>query len=426
MEAIAPIMPTLCLMSILSAILSLTLSAASAATPVFRGAQGFGIETRAGQGGRVLIVNSLASTGPGTLRAALETKGPRIVVFEIAGVIDLARNDLAIAEPFLTVAGQTAPSPGITIIRGGILIKTHDVLLQHIRVRPGDAGQPKKSGWEPEVSTTGAACYNIVVDHCSISWSVDENLSASGPRLEGPQATTHNVTFSHNILAEGLYDSSHSKGVHSMGSLIHDHCTNIAVIGNLYAHNNDRNPYFKAHTTGVIVNNLIYNPGRAAIRLNWVPEEWKGAKIQPANARVSIAGNVMYAGANTSAKLALVASKGDAYLEDNLAFDRAGQPAAITAGDIRVLSEKPSWPAGLKAMPASQTAAWVLRHAGARPKDRDEVDRRIVRDVEQRQGRFIDSQEEVGGYPQVAPVTRKLTIPKDVDAWLRKLAADLE
>jgi hypothetical protein len=305
-------------------------------------------------------------------------------------------------------------------------MKTHDILLQHIRVRPGDAEQPKKSGREPEVTTSGGKCYNIVVDHCSMSWAVDENLSASGPRLEGPQATTHNVTFSNNIIAEGLYDSSHSKGIHSMGSLIHDHCTNIAVIRNLYASNNDRNPYFKAHTTGAIVNNLIYNPGKAAIKLNWVPDEWTGAKIRPANARVSIVGNVMYAGPNTVAGLALVAPKGDAYLEDNLAFDRDGKPVPLTGGEINILKNKPSWPTGLKVLPASEAAEWVVRHAGARPKNRDAVDLRIVRDFQQKGGHFIDSQEQVGRYPKVEPVRRKLTIPSDIEAWLNKFAAEVE
>jgi hypothetical protein len=393
---------------------------------VFPGAVGFGTETQAGRGGRIVTVTSLDSTGLGSLRAALETHGPRIIVFEVAGVIDLQRNNLVIAEPFVTVAGQTASSPGITIIRGGIVMKTHDILLQHIRVRPGDAGQPKKSGWEPEVTTSGAQCYNIVVDHCSMSWAVDENLSASGPRLEGPQATTHNVTFSNNIIAEGLYDSSHSKGIHSMGSLIHDHCTNIAVFRNLYASNNDRNPYFKAHTTGVIVNNVIYNPGKAAIKLNWVPDEWVGAKIRPANARVSIVGNVMYAGPNTVAGLALVAPKGDAYLEDNLAFDRDGKPALLTGGEINILKDRPSWPTGLKVLPASETAEWVIHHAGARPKDRDEVDLRIVREFQQKGGHFIDSQDQVGGYPKAEPVRRKLTIPSDIEAWLNKLVAEVE
>jgi len=184
------------------------LTAWAAGPAVFPGAKGFGIETTAGRGGQILRVTNLNSDGAGSLRAALGTKGPRNIVFEVAGVIDIDRKPLVIAEPFVTVAGQTAPSPGITIIRGGITIQTHDIRLQHIRVRPGDAGQPKKSGWEPEVTTTGPECYNIVVDHCSISWAVDENLSASGPRYNGPAGTTHNVTFSNNILAEGLYDSS--------------------------------------------------------------------------------------------------------------------------------------------------------------------------------------------------------------------------
>jgi hypothetical protein len=86
------------------------------------------------------------------------------VVFEVGGVIDLNRNNLTIREPFLTVAGQTAPSPGITLMRGGLRIATHDLLIQHLRVRPGDPGQPKRSGWEPEVTTSGPDCYNIVIE----------------------------------------------------------------------------------------------------------------------------------------------------------------------------------------------------------------------------------------------------------------------
>ena len=205
---------------------------------VFPGARGFGVHTPAGRGGKVIRVTNLNSEGSGSFRAALEQEGARIVVFEVGGVINLAKNDLLVIEPFLTVAGQTAPSPGITLIRGGLGIESHDVLIQHLRVRPGDAGEPKKSGWEPDgITATGASAYNIVIDHCSISWAVDENLSASGPRLEGHAATSHNITFSHCIIAEGLNDSSHAKGPHSKGSLIHEHCTNIAVIGNLYAHN---------------------------------------------------------------------------------------------------------------------------------------------------------------------------------------------
>lgn len=393
---------------------------------VFPGAKGFGVESPAGRGGKIIRVTSLDSEGPGTLRAALDEKGPRIVVFEVAGVIDLNRKTLVISEPFVTIAGQTAPSPGITIIRAGITLKTHDILMQHIRVRPGDAGQPKKSGWEPEVTTSGGEAYNIVIDHCSMSWAVDENLSASGPRYDGPKGTTHKTTFSNNILAEGLYDSSHAKGIHSMGSLIHDNCQDIAIIGNLYAHNNQRNPYFKAFTTGVIVNNVIYNPGKAAIQVNWVPDEWKDKGVKPENARVSVVGNVVMFGANSVEGLGAVSRKGDVFLDDNIALDAAGKPAPMTVGEINILKTKPSWPAGLVAMPAKDTVAQVIAHSGARPKDRDEVDKRIIREFQEHKGHFIDSQEQVGGYPRVTPVKRKLDIPKDVDAWLAKLARDLE
>ena len=149
--------------------------------------------------------------------------------------------------------------------------------------------------------------------------------------------------------------------------------------------------------------------------------------MKPVNARVSVVGNVLYYGANTVAGLALLSPKGDAYMEDNLAFDRDGKPAPLTGGQINILPEKPAWPAGLKALAASEAVDHVVKHAGARPKDRDDVDRRIIRDFEQRQGRFIDSQRDVGGYPQVKPVTRKLAVPgKDVEGWLHKLAAELE
>lgn len=104
----------------------------------FAGAVGFGAETPGGRGGRIIRVTSLASQVPGTLREALETKGPRIVVFEVGGVIDLKRKTLAIAQPFVTVAGQTAPSHGITIIRGGVTVSTHDVVVNNVIHNPGN------------------------------------------------------------------------------------------------------------------------------------------------------------------------------------------------------------------------------------------------------------------------------------------------
>ena len=395
---------------------------------VLPGVTGFGLDTRAGQGGKVLRVTNLDAAGPGSLRAALEADGPRIVVFEVGGVIDLDKKSLSVKEPFLTLAGQTAPSPGITIIRGALYIATHDVLVQHIRVRPGDAGSPKRSGWEPDgIAAHGGDAYNVAIDHCSISWAVDENLSASGARTAGPNATARRVTFSHCIVAEALHNSSHKKGPHSKGSLIHDFCQDIAVIGNLYAHNANRNPYFKAHCTGAIVNNVIYNPGGAAIKLSYVEREWRKASIKPRNARVSVVGNVLIHGQDTREGLALVEPLGDAYMEDNQALDREGKPAALTRGRITILREKPAWPQGLRALPSDAVLDHVLTHAGARPGDRDGVDARIIRDVRNRRGRIIDSQDDVGGYPKAEMTRRKLDLPDgDIEAWLRRLASELE
>ena len=388
----------------------------------------FGKATRGGLDGRVVRVTSLSASGAGTLREAIETSGPRIVVFEVGGIIDLGKSRLEITEPYLTIAGQTAPSPGITVIRGGISIRTHDIIIKHIRVRPGDAGQAKRSGWEPDgLATSGGDAYNIIVDHCSFTWAVDENLSASGTRTEGPEKTSHRITFSNNIIAECLSNSSHQKGPHSKGTLIHDFCRDIAIVGNLYAHNAQRNPYFKAFTTGVIANNLIYNPGDVAIQLDYVNAEWKGARYKPENGRVSIVGNVLHKGKDSRKEMALIARRGDVYVHDNLAYDQNGSPVEKTRGEIVILPEMPAWPANFKAMPAGKVEKYVTRNAGARPNDRDDIDRRIIQDFLKKTGRIIDSQDEVGGYPDHKATYRKLEIPENnLEEWLWQLAAELE
>jgi hypothetical protein len=383
----------------------------------------FGMDTVGGLEGRVIRVTSLEREGPGTLRAAVEAKGPRLVVFEVGGIIDLARRNLRVKEPYLTIAGQTAPYPGITLLRGSLAVETHDVVIQHLSVRPGDDGQPRKSGWSPDGIGLNAAS-NVVIDHCSATWAVDENLSVSGPRYEGPAATSHDVTIRHCLIAEALDNSSHEKGPHSKGSLIHDCCRNIAIIANLYAHNVDRNPYFKAETTGVVVNNLIYNPGRAIIRVSFPKSEWQGRPM-PAEGRVSVVGNVLIAGVNTRSSLPMIAGTGEVYEQDNMAQGRDGKPVLVPDPQVRKLPAKPVWPAQLRVLPASEVADYVLRTVGARPWQRDPIDQRIVDSALKREGRIIDSQEEVGGYPRRASTRRELgTIPEGAEArrqWLERM-----
>ncbi len=408
-------------------ILMMVAASSDATEPPDAPASGFGADTPGGRGGTIVRVTNLDASGPGSLRAALETAGPRIVVFEVAGVIDLNRRSLRIVEPRVTVAGQTAPSPGITLIRGGLTIATHDVIVQHLRIRPGDAGQPRRSGWEPDgMTTAGSQAHDILIEHCSTTWATDENLSVSGPRLEGPEGTSRRVTIRNCLIAECLHDSTHAKGPHSMGSLIHDFCQQIAIVGNLYAHNNQRNPYFKAHTTGVIVNNVIYNPGRYAIQLGYAPSEWIGARYLPRPPRLSIVGNVYLQGVDTRAGLPMVERPGEVYLSDNIALDRNGQPVAIAGAIVQQLDEKPVWPEGLEPLPADQVLEHVIRYVGARPRDRDPIDQRIIQQLIDREGKIINSQDEVGGYPEVEPVHRPLDIPDtDIQEWLDRMAADL-
>ncbi|HWA00207.1 MAG TPA: pectate lyase [Caulobacterales bacterium] len=401
---------------------------AAPAESAFPGAMGWGAASRGGRDGRVIRVTNLNSDGPGSLREAIAATGPRIIVFEVGGVIDLDRHTIVVREPFVTIAGQTAPSPGITLIRGGMDVSAHDVIMQHIRIRSGSAGQPLHSGWEEDSLSTQAGAYNVIVDHCTLTWATDENMSASGPRFTGdtPEewraGASHNITFSQNIAAEGLADSTHSKLEHSKGSLIHDNTTNILIYGNLYAHNFERNPLFKGGVRGAIVNNLIYDPGQRAIHYNLMAEEWGNHAFQ--NGQMVVVGNVMRAGPSTVTPIALVMIGGYGDLEyygrDNIAVDRIGQPIptfgryTTSAARIIELRRAPLWPEGLTALPAVDVQRWVLANAGARPWDRDYDDVRLIADVAEGRGRIINSQDEIHGYPH-PQATQRAFNPADWD-----------
>lgn len=366
--------------------------------------------TEGGRGGRVLRVTNLNADGPGSFKWAVEQPGKRIIVFEVSGAIDLGLKVITIRQPDLTIAGQTAPSPGITLIRGGIDIATHDVIIQHIRLRVGRSGQPPFS-WESDgISTVGA--HDVIVDHCSLTWALDENLSASGPRFTGStpeqwrQGTSHNITYSYNIIAEGLAHASHPKGEHSKGSLIHDNVTNILIYRNLYAHNYERNPLLKGGVHAAVVNNLIFDPGAQAIHYNLMDLEWTGKPFQVGE--LSAVGNVFRAGFSTLPDTSFLSIGGvgdlDYYGRDNIAVGRTGEPRKMfgryTTSSAKIIQVKqpPVWPAGLKVEPADQVETDVLRNAGARPWDRDADDLRVTFDVAEGRGHVIDDENEVGGF----------------------------
>ena len=395
----------------IAALVGLWLSAAimpfaACAEPLVKG----WTNTEGGRGGRIIRVTNLNADGPGSFKWAVEQKGPRIVVFEVSGAIDLGLTTLTIKEPYLTIAGQTAPSPGITLIKGGIDVAAHDVIMQHIRIRVGKAGQPPFS-WEADgFSTVGA--HDVIVDHCTMTWALDENLSASGPRFSGSTAdewrrgTSHNITYSNNIIAEGLANASHPKGEHSKGSLIHDNATGILIYRNLYAHNYERNPLLKGGVHAAVVNNVIFDPGAQAIHYNLMDLEWTGKPKQPGE--LSAVGNVFRAGFSTLPDTTFVSIGGVGdlhyYGRDNLAVGRTGEPRRMfgryTTSNAKIvqLKQPPTWPVGLQPLPAAQVETYVLRNAGARPWDRDADDLRVTFDVAEGRGHVIDDEKQVGGF----------------------------
>ncbi|MBC8021899.1 MAG: pectate lyase, partial [Burkholderiales bacterium] len=380
-----------------------------------------------GRGGRIIRVTTLAPDGPGSFKEAIEAKGPRIVVFEVGGVIDMRRKVIDIREPHLTIAGQTAPSPGITLIRTGMNIRTHDVVVRHIRIRAGADGQAKRSGWDPDTLGTVSA-RRVVVDHCTLSWGIDENMSASGPRFRGGNVaewranTSHDITFSYNAAYEGLADSSHPKGEHSKGSLVHDNVTNILFYRNVWASNVERSPLFKGGVHGAIVNNLIFNPATRAVHYNLMALEWEHRPYE--TGRMSAVGNVMRGGPSTDANLPFLLLGGDGDLEyfgrDNLAVDKHGRALPLfgrygeTKARLIEAAQPVSWPAGLDVLPAREVESHVLASAGARPWDRDEDDNRVLFFVAEGRGQIINDEKDVSAYPAHKP-TRAPFVEADWD-----------
>ena len=390
---------------------------------------GWAVGTQGGRGGRIVRVDTLAASGPGSLRAALEASGPRLVVFEVGGVIDLQGASLTIRHPFITLAGQTAPRPGISVIKGEINIGTHDVIVQHLMLRPGAYGRAKRSGGDHDgISTIGNA-HQVIVDHCSFSWATDENLSISGPRFDGgddPAAwrrhTAHDITYSHNLIFEGLGDSVHAKGEHSKGTLVHDNATGVLLLGNLYAANRERNALFKGGVHAAMVNNLVVNPGARAVHYNLVGPEWEGRPHQVG--RLALVGNVLRHGSDTPAQTPLftLGGQGDVelHLHDNLAVDAQGREVPLTgrytAGGARILpAGTPQLPPRLRALPAQRLEDELPLAVGARPWDLDPIDVKLLSDVAEGRARLVDSETESSGYPRHAATARAF----DPAAWHR-------
>lgn len=379
-----------------------------------------------GRGGRIIRVTTLKPDGPGSFSEAVKAKGSRIVVFEVGGVIDLGLETVEIKDGDITIAGQTSPSL-VTFIRGGIAVRANNVAIQHVAVRPGEAGQAKKSGWECDgIYAYGA--HGVEVSHCSITWATDEGLSASGKRFgaEGSAGgvaewrayTSRNIRFLRNIVAEGLSNATHSKGEHSKGTLIHDNVTDALVADSLYAHNRERNVLFKGGAQGEMRGNVVYNAGKRFAHYNLHAKEWEGHDFVEGDVRVNR--NVFLGGPSSDAKAAAFMLGGDGPLaldiRDNLALKADGFPMEMTgrfgAATPRLTLQAHAY--------VDRTAELrgrmgeVLATCGARPEMRDPIDARIVDDVRKGTGKIIDSESEVGGYP-VRPETRAAFVESEWD-----------
>jgi pectate lyase len=406
---------------------------AAQALPVIRGAAGYGMETTAGRGGTVYRVTNVNASGAGSLKACVDATGPRVCVFEVSGTIRLT-TDLMIRNDRLTIAGQTAPSPGIMIRGAAIRIQASHILIQHLRVRAGDDTNGPDPANRDSLKLEGSSTKpvtNIVIDHCSFSWSIDEIASVWGPH--------DNITFSNNIFAEPLHQSIHRTDdgsgyeSHGFGVLLGSSASGgrITMVGNLFAHNVERNPLVRSREF-VFVNNLVYN--RVNVDLDVQSQDGR-------TTRSSIVGNVFLRGPSyarttrpiyvrTSGSYSLLLGS-RVYVHDNHAPETSSSTSgttlvSLTGGDVLSgllqLSTAPVWNTGLTARSTANSAVYnrVLTYAGARPSDRDTVDRRIVSNVKNRSGQVINCvssngstrcQKNAGGWPSYAQNTRRLTLP---------------
>lgn len=417
------------------------------AVPVLPGAIGHGIMTPAGRGGTVHRVTNLNYTGAGSLKACVDASGPRVCVFEVSGTIRLS-DDLTLRNPYITIAGQTAPSPGITLRGAGVLVKTSNVLIQHIRVRPGDdaAGEPpiNRDALKIEAPST-APIANIVIDHCTFTWSLDEIASA--------WQYWNNISLLNNIFAEPLHQSIHPEGNHGFGILLGPVNGNATIAGNLLASMQSRMP-MTAATRAVIVNNVMYNWGNTAVDL-----QSRGDVTQN-----TVIGNVFLPGPDSGSSNPPIGLRADAstlrpgakvFLADNAAPSPASDQWSLAGsiyGSLRLADFRSStplnWPAGMTTLPTSENVVreHVLRYSGARPADRDSADRRIVAQVRNGTGRIINCvssngtsrcNRNGGGWPNLAVNRRALTLPANpntvnasgytnLELWLHRMAAEVE
>ena len=382
---------------------SVLVTEGTACVPAFPGAEGFGAQAVGGRGGKVIFVTNLNDSGPGSLRTAIDAEGPRTVIFRTSGTIAL-KSALAIAKPHITIAGHTAPGDGICLKDHAFYVSADNVIVRYIRCRPGDNAKSESD------ALSVSSGRDIIVDHCSASWSVDETLSASSSGQLG------NVTVQWCVISESLHDSIHHKGPHGYGSLIRGGFGNgYTYHHNLYAHHHARLPRPGNYNDrsrdpkGFILdfrNNVIYNWAGSAAGYNA-----DGSNNCDSITRMNFVGNYYKSGVNSKGNLAFsesTPSAGTCFAGNYMNGSCPGDPWSLVAfkgfspKDMEAYKQSEPIPAPpVKTDNAVTAYKQILAEAGAVLPKRDAADTRIVNGVRNRTGRIIDDEDEVGGWPEL-------------------------
>ncbi|WP_439540545.1 pectate lyase family protein [Sphingomonas sp.] len=404
---------------------ALLLMSAGAATPLpaFPGAEGAGATALGGRGGKVLTVTTLADSGPGSLRAAVEAKGPRIIVFAVSGTIQLTK-PLTVREGRVTIAGQSAPGDGITLRDHPLVVQADDVVIRFIRSRLGDESKTESDAiWI-------RAGRRIILDHVSASWSVDETLSVSGNYAE-PGEGWYDVTVQWSIIADSLTKSLHAKGAHGYGSLVRGgRGARASFHHNLWANHSARMPRPGNYAPAASDPEGAFFDFRCNLFYNWGGGRSGYNADKDSLSRYNFVGNAYVRGPQSTKAIAFDEGNpvAKSFFADN-AMDGVvpADPWSLVNG-ITDPAQKLSAPVEMPEVNcagAASVEAAVLARAGA-SRSRDGVDTAIVAGVRARTGKQIDSQRDVGGWPAL----RSGTAPQDSDsdgmpdAWERQNGLD--
>lgn len=371
--------------------------------PAFPGAEGGGMYTFGGRGGKVLTVTNLNDDGPGSFRWACEQGGARIIVFNVSGNIVL-KTPIIVRAPYITIAGQTAPGEGVQISGESFQVDTHDVIVRHMRFRRGNTHV-----WYREDSFGGNPVGNIMIDHCSCEWGLDENISFyrhmfdlhdGKPKRKVP---TVNVTIQNTISAKALDTWNHAFGSTIGGE-------NSSFMRNLWADNTGRNPSIGWGGVFNFVNNVVYNwvhrtadGGEYSTMSNFINNYYKPGPLTPKNTPI---GYRIVKSESRSNKLFDYPQYGRIYATGNIVegnervtknnWDGGIQiadkdlPNGIP-DDVKALmhSNEPFAMPHMTIIPSDQTFDKVLSNVGATMPCRDIVDQRIVEEVRTGQAYYV-------------------------------------